>query len=290
VSPGWLVDALGEPVASARPARWGFRHETWIAEGASGRTAVLQRRVDGSDPTEAGPRAVRERVRAAGLPVPEPVRTIRVAGGVVVILPLVQGTVAAERLGTRLGAALVGRTCGEISDRLGRLDTSALSLPASWATGCELRASTLTHLQTVGTSLSLGTRRWLGLALDRAVPELDAATPQPVHGDLAPVNVLVRNARLVAVLDLDRVQMAHPLYDAAWFAWVVWFHHPDVADAACDAFALVAGRPSRPRADLAWMWPLQLLERMAEAQTEPERAMWQGRLATIMELSPDDPG
>jgi aminoglycoside phosphotransferase (APT) family kinase protein len=246
-----------------------------------GTASVVQRRVDGSDPTNPVARAARDLVRAAGLPVPEPADAARVADDLVVMLPLVDGIVAAELLRTVRGAQTVGRVCGGVAARLGAVNLTGVSLPRTWASGESLRAATQARLDRLAVDLPSETRRHLLAALDRSVARVDAARGQLVHGDLAPVNVLVRDDRLTAVLDLDRLQIAHPLYDAAWFAWVVSNYHPDVADAACDAFARAAGLTVRSAADLAWLWPLQLLERLAEAQSAPERAMWLARLESI---------
>lgn len=288
--PDWVVRAADGRILAAERARWGFRHETWRIELGDGRTEILQRRVDGSDPTGPGPRRVRALVRGVGLPVPEPQRATRIGGHVVVALPWIEGTVSAELLGTPEAAILVGRLCGEVAARFGRLDPNGIASPRPWARAGALRAAMGRHLDRVRGSLPAGVRRDLGLALDRAAAEIDRTAPRVVHGDLAPVNVLVRDGGLAAVLDLDRVQPAHPLYDAAWFAWIVSFHHPGVADVACDAFALADGRSAGSRTDLAWLWPLQLLERLAEAQTATERATWQDRLTSLREINPGGPG
>jgi aminoglycoside phosphotransferase (APT) family kinase protein len=277
--PAWVSEAIVERFVAARPARWGFRHETWIVEGIDGPAFVVQRRVDDSDPTSPGMRAVRDLVRAAGLPVPEPARVLHMTEGVVVVLPFVDGVVGAELLGTERGAKIVGRTCGEIVARLGAVNPSTVAPPGPWISGADLRAGMHAWIDQLASALPAARRRYLLTALDRAALEVDSVQPRLVHGDLAPVNVLLRHDRLTAVLDLDRVQLAHPLYDAAWFAWVVSFHHPEVADVACEAFARAAGLSVQSVADLTWMWPLQLLERLAEAHTEPERTMWVARLA-----------
>lgn len=276
--PTWVTDACMEQIVAARPARWGFRHETWIVERIDGRTIVLQRRVDRSDPTGPRARAVRELVRAAGLPTPEPVRVSLAGDEVVVALPFIDGIVAAELLGTDRGAALVGRVCGEIAARLGAMDPAGIRLSRMWTSGDSLRVATHDWIERLPVALPTATRERLLVALERAAREVDAASPRLVHGDLAPVNVLVRDDRLAAVLDLDRTQLAHPLYDAAWFAWVVSFHHGDTAEAAWDAYAREADVAARSPAAMAWMWPLQLLERLAEAKDAGERAMWANRL------------
>jgi Ser/Thr protein kinase RdoA (MazF antagonist) len=289
-APDWLVETVDGGIVAAQRARWGFRHETWKVEFDDGRTEIVQRRADGSDPTGAGPRTIRDLVRSAGLPVPEPLRVARIGGQVVISMPWIEGTVSAELLGTPEGATLVGRLCGEVAARFGRLDPDASAAPRTWARVDALRAAMSRHLDGVSGALPASVRRDLGRALDRAAAEVDRTLPRVVHGDLAPVNVLVRDGRIAAVLDLDRVQVAHRLYDAAWFAWIVSFHHPGVADVACDAFALADGRSAGPRTDLTWLWPLQLLERLAEARTATERATWRDRLTSLRGISADGPG
>jgi aminoglycoside phosphotransferase (APT) family kinase protein len=107
------------------------------------------------------------------------------------------------------------------------------------------------------------------------------APPRFAHGDLAPVNLLVQDGRVAAVLDLDGARLAHPLFDAAWLAWIISFHHGDVAEAAWGAYARAVGAGVRSPAALAWLWPLQLLERLAEARGEDERATWADRLVAV---------
>lgn len=279
--PAWVAAACGPGIVAAQPARWGFRHDTWIAEGLDGRASVVQRRGDGSDPTSPTARAVRDLVRTAGLSVPEPAHAVRVGDDVVVVMPFLEGVVAVELLGTVPGAAIVGRACGEVAARLGAVNPTGISLPRTWASGEELRVAMHAVMDRDGAALPEGTRRRVIAALGRAAPRLDAVGPRLAHGDLVPVNVLIRDDRLAAVLDLDRIQLAHPLYDAAWFAWVVSAYHPDVADVACNAFARAAGLAVGPATALAWLWPLQLLERLSEARSARERDTWAARLAAI---------
>ena len=277
--PPWVAGALPGVVATGHRARWGFRHETWIVD-ADGRRRVLQRRVDGSDPTDDVSRLTRRLVRDAGLPTPEPERRDGSTPGsavVVVELPFVDAQVAAELLDAPRGATTVGRLCGSIAVRLRSIDVRGVELVATWTSGARLRTAAehwLTHLPAPARA---DTRRSVEQALTRASEMLDADTPGLAHGDLAPVNVLVRDGEVAAVLDLDRAQLAHPAYDAAWFAWVVSFHHPRVAGTACAAYTAAAGVPTGKDA-LGWLWPLLLLERLAEATDTGERAMWADRL------------
>lgn len=277
--PGWVAAASGGPVIDARRLRWGFRHETWIVGAVDGRALVVQRRVDRSDPTEPCFRAVRAAVRAAGLPLPEPVRVALAGSDVVVALPFVEGAVAAELLGSDGDPELVGRLCGEVAARLATVISPGVPLSRTWASSDDLRAAARRWMESLPDAVPAGTRGRLLDSLERVVLEVEAAPPRFAHGDLAPVNVLVRDGRVAAVLDLDRARLAHPLYDAAWFAWVVSFHHGDVVKVTWSAYADAARVDVRSPAALAWLWPLQLLERLAEAPDAAERTMWADRLA-----------
>lgn len=242
----WVRAALGNDVRSATRARWGFRHETWVVEVA-GERLVVQRRADGSDPTLPPWPAIRRLVREAGLATPEPVRLASPGPDVVLVLPAIDGTVAAELLRAGHGAELVGRACGWVASRLRSIDPAAIALP--------------------GPPGGFG-----------------ETTPVVAHGDLAPVNILIRGERVVGVLDLDRIRLAHRDYDAAWFAWVVTTHHPALAHDAWRGFADAAGLGDRTPSEVAWLWPIQLAERVREAASEPERARWLGHLEAAPEV------
>lgn len=273
--PGWVADSCGDGVRSAVPTRWGFRHETWIVRTASGEHRIVQRRSDGSDPTVAPHPAIREAVRTARLPVPEPRRIVLDGPDVVVVLPFVEGAVAADLLGRGRDAELVGRACGVVAARLTDVRTDDLPIA---------RASAVLELDD---TLPPGGFARLRERLDRYVrevaPRIDGASAVFAHGDLAPVNVLLRDNTVAAVLDLDRARTAHPFYDSAWFAWVVSAHHPELASATWNAYANAAGMAGLQARDMAWLWPLQLLERVREARTASERQRWIERLAAALD-------
>jgi aminoglycoside phosphotransferase (APT) family kinase protein len=282
-APGWVAAASGGSALTARPLPWGFRHETWVVETIDGRALVVQRRVDGSDPTDPRLRAVRGAVRVAGLPVPEPARVALEGADVVVALPFVEGLVAAELLGSDGDPELVGRLCGEVAARLGTVSPAGLPLSRIWASANDLRAAARRWMESLPDAVPARTRERLLVDVDRVALEVETAPPRFAHGDVAPVNLLVRDGRVAAVLDLDRARLALPLYDAAWFAWVVSFHHPDVAEAAWSAYSQAAGLAIRSAEDVAWLWPLQLLERLAEAPDAAERRAWADRLAATLD-------
>jgi aminoglycoside phosphotransferase (APT) family kinase protein len=281
-APAWVAAACDGAVAAARRARWGFRHETWLVDLVDGLRVVVQRRADGSDPLAAHARAKRGRVRGTAIDVPEPVSVQRIGDRTVVVFPFVEGVVAAELLTTDEGAVTAGRACGEVAARLAAIDPTGLRLPGTWASGRALLAAVPEWVAALEPGSAGGARERSARTAQRAAREIDAAGPCFAHGDLAPVNVLVRDGRPAAVLDLDRARPAHPRYDAAWFGWVVGFHHPGVAGAAWSAFARASGLGERPVDDVAWLWPLLLLERAAGAQDDAERMLWSDRLSATL--------
>jgi aminoglycoside phosphotransferase (APT) family kinase protein len=280
-APRWALRAWADGVPVATRAAWGFDHETWILAGG-GRTLVVQRRSDASDPTDAAARTIRRAVRAVGLPVPEPDRIAIDDGRPVVTLPFVDGRPGSELLTSAGGAAVAGRACGDVAMRLRAVPPGGLRLPVSWASGAALLAAGEGWLHRATGLLDDDAMAMLAARLRVAAHETDRVDAVFAHGDLAPVNILVRRGAVAAVLDLDRARLAHPLFDAAWFAWVVGHHHPEVAAPAWGAFAAAAGLPDRRPAALAWLQPVQLLERLAGCTVEAERMRWATRLAETL--------
>lgn len=288
--PRWALAAwsaehpTGAADAGGIRAAWGFDHETWLL-GDGKRRLVVQRRSDRSDPTRPRACRIRAAVRSAGLPVPESVLTGRDAGHVVVTLPFVEGRPGSELLADDTGAEAVGRLCGGTAARLAGIDPAGLGLPATWSTGARLRSAGLAWTRRCGNLLDAGAVDRLAALLEAGARATDATPAGFAHGDLAPVNVLVRGGALAAVLDLDRARVAHPVFDSAWFSWVVGYHHPEVAGAAWRGYAAAAGLPAAPPAAFAWLQPLQLLERAAGATRAAERARWLERLGAMLDGS-----
>ena len=173
-APAWLARSVRNDMRSAVLARWGFRHETWIVERPDGGRVVVQRRADGSDPTLAPHPAIREAVRGTGVPVPEPVLVGSVAEGVVVTLPFVAGTVAADLFGDERGAEMAGWACGAAMARLRGIEAAGLALPGDSTTAGVFAHGDLAPVNV----LVHGGRVTAVLDLDRArlaEPDYDAA-------------------------------------------------------------------------------------------------------------------
>lgn len=281
--PAWALAAGPEGIVAGVHAPWGFTHETWILSRDDGPAVAVQRRRDRSDPTRPRARAVRGAVRAAGLPVPEPAAVPSYGGRRVVTLPFVVGAPAAALLGTEEGAEAAGLLCGRVAGTLAGIAPESLGLGRTWASGSRLRTASKAWLDGCAGELPERHLRTVHALLDLAVSAVDGASAVLAHGDLAPVNVLVHDGSVTAVLDLDRARAAHPDFDAAWFLWVVTHHHPEVAEAAWRGYARGAGlAPVIPEA-CAWLQPLQLLELAARACHAADRRRWMARLETLLD-------
>jgi aminoglycoside phosphotransferase (APT) family kinase protein len=115
--------------------------------------------------------------------------------------------------------------------------------------------------------------------LDR-IPGLLAGSPVVAHGDLAPVNLLVEGERLAGILDLERLRLAPPLFDAAWFRLLVRHHHPERWPDAGPPLLAALGLPDDAATaatldDLAVLACLEMLA--ALPRRSPGRLAWAAR-------------
>ncbi|MDD5564953.1 MAG: phosphotransferase, partial [Thermoanaerobaculaceae bacterium] len=279
----------GSEVVAAAPARWGFTNQTWLATLADGRRVAVQLLAG----REVARRRLRvgarlaERLAAAGVPTAPLLGGDAGAAAPFALHAFVAGRNGAETLAADAGAVRLARLMGALVPRLAAVDTRGLRLPSTWADPARLAGAA---------------RRWLG----RAAPRLDAATsttllaaiasldtlfagrrPVFAHGDFAPVNVLVvptpgrRAEAIAALLDLEFARLADPLLDAAWWGWIVRFHHPARWDAAWPAFLAAAGRPDASAAFADRVRALQLLRLLELLVRAGRRAAdtWAARLA-----------
>ncbi len=179
-------------------------------------------------------------------------------------------------------AVLLGRRMGELAHALAGVPTRGLRLSTLWGDPERLATAGRRWLTdsrpTLGTAGSAAVER----LLDRVPAELGGARPVFAHGDLAPVNVLLREGVPVALLDFERARVAHPLFDAAWWRWIVRHHHPERWDAAGPAFFAAAGLAPEEAtvARLDLLAVLQLLEMLhgTPRGQVAARAEWAARL------------
>ena len=169
------------------------------------------------------------RSAAPGLPVPEVLDGDERANPPFAVTSYLPGEPGDALLATPAGAARLGRVAGSAARALAsRSPPAALgrSLPRTWADPDRLAAAAAGWLREAGPLLDQAATDAVRAVLDR-IPTLLAAPPVVAHGDLAPVNLLVDGERLAGILDLERLRLAPPLFDAAWFRLLVQHHHPE---------------------------------------------------------------
>jgi hypothetical protein len=241
--PAWVRGAFDEVVIDAAPLRWGFRNETWLAELANGRRFAVSRLVDRAAAAILPARiaAVQPRLVAVGLPVLALVEPDVPRAGGVLVSPFQDGVPGPDILGEPSGPAVVGSLLGSAWRRLAAADPVGLDLPDLWASPDRLASAARWWLVTVSATLPRRDRARLAAAIETLPGLLEGPPARIVHGDLVPANILVQDGVLVALLDLEFVRLGDRRLDAAWFEWMVWFHHRSVHPVAWEAFAAAGG-------------------------------------------------
>jgi aminoglycoside phosphotransferase (APT) family kinase protein len=240
------------------------------------RRALARRLRIGRGLSAVAPRVPNPEVLGGNVRAPEPFLVTR----------FVPGQSGRDLVGNRRGATLVGRQMGALVADLRRVPTRGLRLSTRWGDPERLTAAGRRWLAEAAPALGPHTTRLVGHLLDRAPGDLDGARPVFTHGDLAPVNVIFRGGALVAVLDFERSRLAHPLFDAAWWRWIVRYHHPESWAIAGPAFFAAAGLALDPatRTRLDLLAALQVLEMLEGTPRLPvgTRAEWIARLRHVV--------
>jgi aminoglycoside phosphotransferase (APT) family kinase protein len=243
VGPPWMVDLLGRgAMASVSRLAWGFRNETWRVGPADGRDLAITRFGDSEVATRVASlaTAIRPRLLAAGISTPAVVDLGFAAATGVLVTEFVDGIPGAELLDSDGGPARVGSILGDTWRRLGAIDPSGLLLEAAWTDPAVLAAASSARLDRLAPWLTGRESESLGDQIATLPDLLADRQPGFVHGDLVPVNIVVRDGALVALLDFESGRIADRLLDAAWFDWIVGFHHPAAEPAAWQAFTEAA--------------------------------------------------
>ncbi len=243
-----IADRLGSHLQAAEPVGWGDARATQRLSLADGRRFAarrfagreMHRRVDHIGRLMVG-------LARSGLPVPSPT-LVETPGALWLLTTWVDGETGAGWLDDPDRAR-------HLADRMGRLAR-------------RLRAVDLADLDLRGSSAADAS----------AVDELAPTTF--VHGDFAPVNVVMdAGGEIAALLDFEHAGAGPALLDVAWWGWVVRHHHPEAWAAAWPAFIAAAGRePGDNDARLHELALRTLAERAAAADDADTRRRWLDRL------------
>jgi prepilin-type processing-associated H-X9-DG protein len=288
---------LGRRVLTAEDVTrpWASAVRTHLLKLDDGSRVVLQ----SGRPTVAGRAGIARRIRLgrtlrrvqSGLPVPEVLAGDARAPEPFLVARFVAGSPGDALLATPGGAAELGRLAGSLAAEIGRVPGNGLRLSRLWADPDRLRIASERWLVEAGPLLEIGVASQLDAVVRRAPGIIAAAPPVVSHGDLAPVNILFADGRVTALLDLERMRLAPPLFDTAWFRFVVRHHHPgswpDVWPAFLAARGLDEGTERGERDgvldDLA---ALACLEQIAaQPRRSPGRREWAARAAEVVHAS-----
>jgi aminoglycoside phosphotransferase (APT) family kinase protein len=262
-----------------------------VATGAAGPWSIVQWSVS---PGAAGRRAMGRRLRlgrmvarlAPALPVPQVLGGDADGTTPYVVFRLVAGISGRELLGDDAGAAILGDAIGGVARQLAGIATAGLRLSRTWSDPDRLGAAAGRWLEKAGPSVHAGTARRVRDSIERLPDCFAGVQPVFAHGDLAPVNVLMRDGAVVALLDLERARLAHRLFDAAWLRLIIRCHHPSRWPASAGAFFSAAGiEPDAGTLErLNLLAVLQCLEMLvaAPAGRSEVRRDWADRLVLVL--------
>jgi aminoglycoside phosphotransferase (APT) family kinase protein len=275
-APAWMTDLFDpEHIAGVSRLGWGFQNETWKVELTDDRRLAVTRFAAAEAATSiiALTRLVQPRLVAVGVPAPPVVDLGSAAAAEILVTEFVEGIPGAELFDEEGGPTIVGSVMGSTWQKLAGVDHSGLSLPAPWGSPAGA-ASWMARLARIEPWLTRSEQRQLSVCIRAASDLLAGRQPGFVHGDLAPVNIVVRGQSLAALLDFESVRLADPLVDPAWFDWIVGFHHPAQEFAAWSAFVASSGLNDRDPTtrDLLRMLPLfRLVEILEDDHLTDER-------------------
>jgi aminoglycoside phosphotransferase (APT) family kinase protein len=254
-----LARRLGSALGSAERVGWGDSRATHRLRLADGRILAARRfeREDSGDRVERIGR-IMTRLAEAGLPVPPPT-IVRMPSVWWLVTAWVEGETGASWLGEPDRARHLAARMGRLVRRLRDVDLE----------GVDSRNE---------------------IAKDPKAPD-ERQRIAFVHGDYAPVNVIVdADGEIGGLLDFEHAGSGPALLDVAWWGWVVRHHHPEAWTAAWPEFLEAAGlEPGHLEAQLHELVLRTLADRAASSGSAEARGRWQERLSAARAWNvPDD--
>jgi aminoglycoside phosphotransferase (APT) family kinase protein len=299
---------VGAPVVAAEPCRWGFENRTAIVTLADGRRLVVQRiasRALASHKIRLA-RILPERLAAAGLRAPRLLAADATADPPYAVREYLPGDLAASLMGSVAGAIHVAREMGALLPRLAAVPTVGAALHSSWADPPRLVRQAQQQIERCRALLNDATIAALKATIAETPARFAGRPAGFAHGDFCPVNALIQTddegrtakdeggvvrrdeapiskVRIVALLDLEFARIADPLFDAAWWGWVVRYHHPERWVHAWPALLAAAGiTPNQATLGrvrvLQRLRCLEVVDYYARTRPPAMTAMWVERL------------
>jgi aminoglycoside phosphotransferase (APT) family kinase protein len=219
-------------------------------------------------------------------------------------------------MSTAAGALELAGAMGALLPRLADVATAGARLGSAWAHPERLTHLARRRLDRCRPLLDAAAVAALEATIDEVPARFVGRAACFAHGDFCPVNVLVADGRpttderprtkegepsltplrsslqppastIVALVDLEFARIADPLFDAAWWGWVVRYHHPERWVQAWPRLLAAAGI-AEDAATLARVRVLQrlrcleMLDDCARTRTKRAVGMWRERLTATL--------
>ena len=287
-----LERIVGTPLTSVVRARWGFANRTDIVTTSGGERLVVQRYRDRSlaDHRIRTMAAMAGPLAQLGIAIPAARRVQLDDEPPWAIFDQLEGVPVTEAGEHGLGGAQFPRLAvrmGDLQRRIATVPAEGLDLRDGWADPRTLAADASGWLEQVADRIGVEEAE----TLRRTIAEVETLfrdRPAVVaHGDFVPVNILVKEGEITGLLDFESTRLADPLFDVAWWTWVVGFHH--LADLAWSLPSFLEGAGVRRDAILEdRMHALQLLRLLELAATsagagQAAMDMWISRLTDTLD-------
>jgi aminoglycoside phosphotransferase (APT) family kinase protein len=282
--PEWVWDALGRAASDVRRIPWGFTNETWMGTAPDGARYVATLMASPAKAAALLARApgIAALLAGVGLETPVPIAARSDPERGYIVAAWLDGTPGMVSLGEARGPATVGLAAGEVWRRLGSVDPAGTDLDDLWTRPAGFADAARAWLASAASDLTTAVAAAVSRRIDGLIAVMHDRPSRFVHGDLVPANLLLRDGATPGVLDLETVRIGDPLFDAAWFRWIVGYHHPAACGPAWPAFTEAALLPQLDTAGevlLAGLPTARILEILADANLDAQaRRRWLAQL------------
>ena len=277
-----LSKIVGEPIVAFERRAWGFENRTDAVTLADGRRLIVQRIANRALAHQKLrlARILPERLAAAGIRAPRLLAGDASADPPYAVREYVEGEPGPALLET--DPVQLAAEMGALLPRLALVPTGGAALEDTWADPARLASAAREQLERCRALFEDPAHLTLAATIDEVVARFAGRAACFAHGDFCPVNVLLGGGQVVTLLDVEAARLADPLFDAAWWGWVVRYHHPDRWAVAWPALLASAGiaDDDATRGRIRVLQRLRCLELADQARSfAPDAAvMWARRL------------
>lgn len=213
------------PIAAFERCRWGFTNISWILTLSDQRQLVLQLPQGATPHIVAASCDLPALLQQLGIRSPRLLYSSTDSDPPFLIREYIPGQTANTTIQDIDSAVQLANLMGSLLPKLAQVPLQLEWLPRIWADAHSLRAAVAEWCLQADTLLTEPVRSMIAQAAEQA-EAICADGPVFAHGDFCPVNALLEHGEIVGLLDLEHAHCASRLFDAAWWGWIVRFHHP----------------------------------------------------------------